>query len=90
MNNSINIAKLLKSKPKGTILYSPIMGRCSLVEVREGIYEDYDETVEVECFPSARRFYKFDYLGRWAENNNRLGECLLFPSKENRSWENYV
>ena len=86
MENLLNIADILMKMPKGTKLYSPIFGDCTLVEVRKGNYDNYDEVIEVFAQFTAKKTYTFDYAGRYAANNNRLGECLLFPSKENRDW----
>lgn len=30
--------------------------------------------------------YSFDSEGRFSANTNMLGECLLFPSKDNKDW----
>ena len=69
----INIAEFLKDCPKGTQLYSPICGECKLVGVVNNFIkiEDRDEYI--------RNFLSDGKL-------NANGECLLFPSKENRDW----
>lgn len=90
MENLLNIADILMKMPKGTKLYSPIFGDCTLVEVRKGICDSYDEAIEVFAQFTAKKTYTFDYAGRYAANNNRLGECLLFPSKENRDWVQFA
>lgn len=76
MEQSINIAALLKDCPRGTKLYSPICGECELFNVTsntdERIYVKYHEITVT-----------FDKDGRMDFGN---GECLLFPSKEVRDW----
>lgn len=74
--NKINIAKLLKDAPKGTKLYSPIFG--------EVIYQCvYKELIDVK---TSRAITKSFY-----ENGtfSKEGECMLFPSKDCRTWENF-
>ena len=75
-----NIAEILKDCPKGTKLYSPILGECALY------YIDDDEIIHIRKDKSHTG--TFDKFGRWffdLEDN----ECLLFPSKENRDWDNF-
>lgn len=68
-----NIAEILKDCPKGTKLYSPICGECYLHCV---------EGWEIRVNDNSDVVYRFFEDGR-----QRLeGECLLFPSKENRDW----
>lgn len=76
-----NIATLLKDCPKGTKLYSPIFGNVYLNKVRPHLAivvttDKYEEDSKEE--------FLFD--GRYGMN----GECMLFPSKENRDWDNFV
>ena len=72
----VNIAEILKNMPKGFRLYSPICGGCKLVGVVNNFIkvEDNDEYI--------RNFLSDGKL-------NANGECLLFPSKENRDWNTF-
>jgi hypothetical protein len=72
----INIAKILKDCPKGMQLYSPICGECKLVGVVNNLIkvEDKDEYIR-------------NFLSDGKQNVN--GECLLFPSKDNRDWNTF-
>lgn len=70
----INIAELLKNCPKGTELYSPIFGNVYLDEIRPHL--------AVVVRTSDKQKEEFLYDGRFGIN----GECMLFPSKENRNW----
>ena len=74
MKNKINIAELLKDFPKGMELYSPIFGKVYLNEIRPhlAIVVTTDKYKE-----------EFLYDGRYGMN----GECMLFPSKDNTTWE---
>ena len=80
----INIAELLKNCPKGTKLYSPLFGECKL------------ERVEDEMFIHVKARYlhdfKFDEHGQLPDlpiGANINGECLLFPSRDCRTWEGW-
>lgn len=78
MEEMINIAKILKNKPKGTRLYSPIFGECAFSLVREET-----DDICVKKHNGEKAF--FDSKGLY----NALGECLLFPSREMRDWSKF-
>ena len=77
----INIAEILKNAPKGTKLYSPIFGEC--------IFKYVDCKNEAICVTLNESLYYFSPLGQYMADSKHLGECLLFPSKEQRDWSNY-
>lgn len=77
----INIAEILKNAPKGTKLYSPIFGEC--------IFKYIDCKNEAICVTLNESLYYFSPLGQYMADSKHLGECLLFPSKEQRDWSNY-
>ena len=72
------IAKILKNCPKGTKLYSPIYGEVEFTEVSV-------VTGSIGCKTNngVTRFYPDGtyYKG---------GECMLFPSKEQRDWDEFM
>lgn len=71
-----NIAEILKDCPEGTKLYSLVHGECELVKViPEQIDIIYHGIYEMSL----------DEYGRAFEH----GECLLFPSKDNRDWSTF-
>lgn len=71
----INIAEILKDCPSGTKLYSTIHGEVELVD----IYHDL-----IRCkFSRGISFVSFHSNGRWIED---VGECVIFPSKDQRDW----
>ena len=70
----INIAEILKDCPKGMELYSPIFGNVYLDKIRPYL--------AVVVSTSDKQKEEFLYDGRFGVN----GECMLFPSKENRDW----
>lgn len=73
----MNIAEILKDVPKGTKLYSPLFGEVKLESVS-------DTVIEVRVEGSVTTFYKD---GRYYQSYLN-GECLLFPSKDKRNWDN--
>ena len=79
MEEKINIAEILKDKPNGIRLYSPIFGECAFSFVREET-----DDICVKQHNGEKAF--FDSKGLY----NILGECLLFPSKEMRDWRKFA
>lgn len=75
MEEKINIAEILKDKPKGIRLYSPIFGQCAFSFVQEET-----DDICVKKHNGEKAFFNSKGL------YNILGECLLFPSKEMRDW----
>ena len=74
----ISIADKLKDAPEGFKLYSPIFGECTL----QDIYSSGNiEVVRTENNTA----YTFNTYGQYTST----GECLLFPSKEQREWDNF-
>lgn len=71
----MDIAEILENVPKGTKLYSPAFGDVILEEIRQ----DY---IRVRTNNIKREFYSD---GRYYAN----GECMLFPSRENRNWKTF-
>ena len=77
----INIAKILENAPKGTKLYSPIFGEC--------VFKYVDCKDEAICVTLNESLYYFSPLGQYMADSKHLGECLLFPSKEQRDWNRF-
>lgn len=84
METKINVAKILKDKPKGTKLYSSACGKCELKEAD-------DKSFKVSFYSS-----KFGFMnggeGTFDKNGNLYddGECVVFPSKEMRDWSKFA
>ena len=75
----IDLTKILKYCPEGTKLYSPIFGKVTLVEIiQESEYPI--RTKADDCSP------RFTREGRYYKE---YGECMLFPSKDNRDWRTF-
>lgn len=83
MEQKLNIAKILKDKPRGTKLYSMIHGKCSFEAVTDEIFKinfctsKFGLTQSGEC-----TLIKFG-------NMYDGGECIIFPSKEMRDWKKF-
>ena len=82
MEAKINIAEILKDKPKGTKLYSPIFGKLRY----EDLVPDLGElTVVTSDNTSAKHSFRSD------SRYNRHGEPLmLLPSKEMPDWSKFA
>ena len=79
MEIRINIAEILRNKPHGVKLYSPIFGDCTYCYVREDTND-----ICVKRPYNVMSFFNFEGL------YNTAGECLLFPSKEMRNWSKFA
>lgn len=84
MEQKLNIAEILKNKPRGTKLYSMIHGKCSSEAVTDEIFKinfctsKFGLTQSGEC-----TLIKFG-------NMYDGGECIIFPSKEMRDWSKFA
>lgn len=81
MNEEIDLIKLLKGVPKGTKFYSVLHGEILLKELH---YPHKDSIAfvagfygcEIVIYPKNGKLYPY-------------GECLIFPSKDNRDWSTF-
>lgn len=81
MNENLNLVEILKDCPKGTKLYSTVYGDVEFACVKEGA----DYPIVVWC--TDRRFVTILPNGCYIKNYN--GECILFPSKDQRDWSKW-
>ena len=84
MNKNFDLVKILKNAPKGTKLWSPLCGECKLIGVKE---EDND--YPILCKANDGCNINFTNLGKFYKVICTDGECVLFPSKENRDWSKF-
>ena len=79
MNDNLNLVEILKDAPKGTKLWSPIWGELEFLYVRD--------SVNFSCIVCNNNSRECVFLsnGKFALK----GECMLFPSKENRDWSTF-
>ena len=81
MNENLNLVEILKDCPKGTKLYSLIHGKVELGGVYNGAkYPILTIRCDNSCFSFAND-------GRMSLDWN--GECVLFPSKDQRDWSKF-
>lgn len=87
MNENIDLTKILKGCPKGTILYSLIHG---YVEFSQ-ILDKGSRVIEVISITSSGKRYVEHYTFRGqlhsVYNND---ECVLFPSQTQRDWSKFT
>ena len=83
MNENLNLIEILKDCPKGTKLYSPIYGDIELVRVSQNMGTEYP--IETKISDNTLDIFTND--GRMF--NEYKGECMLFPSQEQRDWSKF-
>lgn len=81
MNENLNLVEILKDCPEGTKLYSTIFGEVEFEGVHSG-----SRTV-VYTTRTGRRF-DVTREGKMFEDYD--GECILFPSKDQRDWSKFT
>lgn len=86
MKKNINLVEILKNAPKGTKLWSPIFGECSLVTVCS-ISVPYPITVTFNDETNYKTARSFTAFGKYTKMDGT--ECVLFPSKEYRDWSTF-
>ena len=73
----MNIAEILRHCPEGTKLYSPVWGNVKLISV------DFDSIIRIKIHNQMQIILFGD--GQYSLD----GECVLFPSKEQRNWNTF-
>lgn len=74
-----NIADLLRNAKKGTILWSPLFGPVEFMQLGK------NDQIWIRVDNSE----PFDKYGRYFGSRFTEAECLLFPSKDCRTWEGW-
>ena len=83
MNENLNLVEILKDCPEGTKLYSTTYGDVELIRVNQN--DDVYYPIEIKLSDDSINSVTTD--GRLCEYYN--GECVLFPSKEQRDWSKF-
>lgn len=82
MNEKLNLVEILKDCPKGTKLYSPLVGEVEF----KGI--NYDcEAYPIDVLYGLTGLY-FTKEGLYY-SACKDGECMLFPSRDQRDWSKF-
>ena len=80
MNENLNLLEILKDAPKGTKLYSTIWGEMEFISV---------ESFWIKCLSSKGVEWSFEPNGKLSASSTEDGECVIFPSKEQRDWSKF-
>lgn len=82
----LNLVEILKDVPNGFEFYSEIHGNVTFDEIN---YDNFDYPINVNTISEGgdEDCQTFTSDGRYLTDYD--GECVLFPSKENRSWEGW-
>ena len=80
MNENLNLVEILKDCPEGTKLYSTVFGEVEFESINDiiGPIIVTTNTGNAECFTADGKMYTY-----------YNGECLLFPSKDQRDWSKF-
>ena len=89
MNENIDLTKILKNCPKGTKFYSSVYGEL----IYSGMYADSSNSKIYLIDQNSRSMIDGSPLVIDYYRDGRLyatmGECTLFPSKEQRDWSKF-
>ena len=82
MNENLDLTRILEGCPEGTKLYSSIFGEVVFIRIdREN--PSYPILIKVSFEPKWRNLTK---QGKFYA---AVGECIIFPSKEQRDWSKF-
>lgn len=82
MDENINLIKILKDAPKGTPLYSTILGECTFDHISGGfIWVLSPKCTVAQAFTNEGRII---FKNTW-----RSEVCCLFPSKHHATWNDF-
>lgn len=81
MNENIDLTKILKDCPKGTKLYSSVYGEVYFKEIRSD--DEYS-------IITTNGDYNFTFTKEGLYRVDADGECILFPSREQRDWSKFT
>ena len=91
MNENLNLAEILKDCPSGTKLYSPVYGDVELEKVIQ-VEDDFLSSIENDIYPIKIKLNN-NSLDNFTKDGRMFvdysGECMLFPSKDQRDWSKF-
>ena len=86
MNENLNLVKILDGCPVGTKFYNTVYGECTFLCVSDHRYYP----VKLQAYSEFNNSYSTVMLtkdGRTMYSHS--GECVLFPSKDQRDWSKF-
>ena len=86
MNENLNLIEILEDCPKGTKLYSTLLGDVELERVCKIENNIFTYPIEVKASDGATATFTKD--GMFCAEYS--GECILFPSKDQRDWSKFT
>ena len=100
MNENIDLTKILKNCPKGWKFYSSVYGDVEFIEISRSIIpisywlqEDryFLPEIKERDYPIelAAKFGEYR-VSKAGEHKKGVGECTLFPSREQRDWSKFT
>lgn len=85
MNENLNLVDILKNCPKGTKFYSPVYGKIEFIGIET--FASNPDPITIKWFKDENTTY-LEYLR--ADGTFRgLGECIIFPSEDQRDWSKW-
>lgn len=85
MNENLDLTEILKDCPKGTKLYSPALGECTL----DALTDDKTFPIRVKYKTKHNTFSELFTENGYLFSNTINAECMLFPSKDQRDWSKW-
>lgn len=100
MNENIDLTKILKNCPKGWKFYSSVYGDVEFIEISRSIisipsllHEDryFLPEIKERNYPIQLSTNFGEYrVSKTGEHKRGVGECTLFPSREQRDWSKFT
>ena len=84
MNENIDLTKILKDCPKGTEFYHAVYGRIWFYGIDLTLHYPIRLSLSREIYNN-----NTGVTSKGVVNKDYNGECLLFPSKEQRDWSKF-
>ena len=81
MNENIDLTKILKNCPRGFKLYSAVHGEVTFLSIENGTYPICVLLKNYNCTA---------YYSSSGKAFTSYGECVLFPSKDQRDWSKFT
>ena len=83
MNENIDLTKILKNCPEGTTLYSTIFGEVEFIECDDYLYQIVVDKEGIYYYFTSQGEFIFEKI------KYNTGECVLFPSRDQRDWSKF-